>query len=107
MMNTIDTVDNKKGRLKDTLKAAGEIAAVALDVEVLKKRMENAVEDAVLDARRMSKRGRYAVEDVIDDATYRMRKSPWRYAGYIFGAGLGTGVLAGWFISHRSGERTH
>jgi ElaB/YqjD/DUF883 family membrane-anchored ribosome-binding protein len=105
MINTIDTVDSKKGPLGGTLKAAGDIAAAALDVELLKKRVENAVEDAVVDARRMAKRGRYAVEDMIDDTAYRMKKAPWHSAGYVFGAGLGIGALAGWFISHRSCER--
>lgn len=106
MINTIDTVDkSSKGRLKETLEAAGHVATVALDIEVLKKRVENAVEDAVVDARRLAKRGRYAVEDMIDDTAYRMKKAPWRSSGYVFGAGLGIGALAGWFISHRFGDR--
>jgi hypothetical protein len=37
------------------------------DFALLKKRLENAVEDAVLEAERMAKHRRHAMEDVMED----------------------------------------
>jgi ElaB/YqjD/DUF883 family membrane-anchored ribosome-binding protein len=103
---TKETLEKDDG-LKDKLAAAGEIAAVALNVELLKKKVDNAVEEAVYDAQRMAKKGRHAIEDVIDDAAYRIRKEPLRSAGYVFSAGLGLGVLSGWFLTRRLSSGDH
>ena len=103
LVQKADLADDK-GRFKETLETAGNYAADALDVERLKKKVENAVEDAVLDARRLARKGRYAVEDVMDDAAYRIKKDPLRSVGYGFGAGLGLGVLTGWLLTRRNRE---
>jgi|ERR1035437_38271 ElaB/YqjD/DUF883 family membrane-anchored ribosome-binding protein len=98
---TTETV-NKNGRIMETLETAGKYAVAAMDIEMLKKRIENTVDDVVIDAQRMAKRGRYAMEDAIDDAAYRIKKDPLRITGYFFGAGLGLGVLTGWLLTRRT-----
>src|SRR5678815_1575083 len=45
------------GRMSDALQTAGKIAEVGVDFRQLRKRLENAVEDAVLEAERMAKHG--------------------------------------------------
>lgn len=106
LRNTTETtVDN--GAVKNALETAGKVATAIVDLELLKKKVEYAVEDAVVDARRMAKKGRYAVEDVIDDAAYRIKKAPLRSAGYLFGAGLGLGMFTGWMLTRRNGDNRH
>ena len=94
------------GGVSNVLETAGKVATTVVDLELLKKRVENAVEDAVVDARRMAKKGKYAVEDVIDDTAYRIKKAPFRSAGYAFGVGLGLGLFTGWMFSRRNGLRS-
>lgn len=86
-------------RMSDALQTAGKIAEVGVDFRLLKKRLENAVEDAVLEAERMAKHGRRAMEDVMEDTTYRIKKNPWQSVGYAAGAAFGIGLCAGWFTS--------
>lgn len=99
-MNTPETIDRPNGKLHDLAETAGKFAAAAVDVDVLKKKVEYAVEDAFMEAERMAKHGKYAVEDMIDDTTHLIKKNPWRAVGYSLGAGLGVGMIAGWFL-HR------
>jgi len=87
--------DETHSRMGHALETATKIA----EVELLKKKLEHAVEDAVLDAERMAKRGRHAVEDVMEDTTYRIKKNPWPAVGFAAGAGLGIGLCVGWFAS--------
>jgi ElaB/YqjD/DUF883 family membrane-anchored ribosome-binding protein len=91
-----------KDRLSAALATAGKIAEVGIDFAILKKRVENAVDDAVTDATRVAKHGRHAVEDVIEDMTYWIKKNPWRSVGYAVGAGLGIGVFVGWITTRLS-----
>ncbi|HEU4768651.1 MAG TPA: hypothetical protein VFS77_14810, partial [Pyrinomonadaceae bacterium] len=82
-MFTQPTVKNEtNSRMSDALETAGKIAEVSVDFGLLKKRLGNAVEDAVLEAERMAKHGRHAMEDVIDDTTYWVKKNPWQSVGY-------------------------
>ena len=102
-MNTQTTTNtDNKSRVREALETAGKVAGVGLDVGVLKKRLENVVDDATADAERLAKRGRHAVEDIVDDTTYLIKKNPWRSVGYAAGAGLGVGVIAGWLMTRRS-----
>lgn len=93
-----------KSRLRESLESA---AAVAIDMGVFKKRMENAVDEAMLDAKRMARHGRHKVEDLVDDAAYRIKKAPLQSAGFAFGAGVGLGFLTGWLLTRRNGEIEH
>lgn len=86
-------------RMSDALETVGKIAEVGVDFRLLKKRLEAAVEDAVLDAKRMAKHGRRDMEDVMEDTTYWMKKNPWQSVGYTAGAAFGIGLCVGWFTS--------
>jgi ElaB/YqjD/DUF883 family membrane-anchored ribosome-binding protein len=85
--------------MSDVLQTAGKIAEVGVDFRVLRKRLGNAVDDAVLEAERMAKHGRRAMEDVREDATYWIKKNPWQTVGYVAGAAFGIGLCLGWFSS--------
>ena len=107
-MATQTTIHSEeKNHLKEALETAGKIAETGIDIAALKKRVEYAVEDAVLDAERIAKRGKHAVEDVVEDATYYIKKNPWQSVGYAAGAAIGVGFLAGWIITRRSGRNVH
>ena len=95
---------NEKSKVREALDTATKIADVGFDVGMLKKRLENAVDDATADAERLAKRGRHAVEDMVDDTTYLTKKNPLRSVGYAAGAGLGIGLIAGWLLTRRSGK---
>jgi dienelactone hydrolase len=72
-MNTQATTNTENNsRVREALETAGKIADVGLDVGVLKKRLENAVDDATAEAERLAKRGRHAVEDIVDDTIAAM-----------------------------------
>lgn len=99
-MSTQATINNEtNSRMRDALETAGRIAEVGVDFGLLKKRLENAVEDAVLEAKRTAKHGRHAMEDVIEDTTYWVKKNPWQSVGYAAGAAFGIGLFVGWFTS--------
>jgi len=107
-MTTQATVNTQNSsRVTDALKTAGKIADLSLDFGLLKKRLENAVEDAILDTERMAKHGRRALEDVMEDTTYWIKKNPWQSVGYAAGAGLGIGLFVGWFTSQLSTRCDH
>lgn len=97
----------EKNRLQEAFETAGRIAETGIDIAALKKRVEYAVEDAVMDAERLAKQGKHAVEDVVEDATYYIKKNPWQSVGYAAGAAFGVGILAGWLMTRRNGENTH
>src|SRR4029434_255260 len=99
--------DENKSRLREALATAGKVAEAGLDVGMLKKRVENTVEEAVSNAQRLAKRGKYALEDVIDDTTHYIKKNPWPSIGYAAGAGLGVGLLAGWLMTRRNNTTVH
>ena len=61
-------------RMSDALETAGKIAEVGFDFGLLKKRLGNAVDDAILEAERMAKHGKRAMEDVREDTTYWIRR---------------------------------
>lgn len=107
-MTTQATINSEtNSRMSEALETAGKIAEVGVDFRLLKKRLENAVEDAVLEAERMAKHGRRAMEDVMEDTTYRIKKNPWQSVGYAAGAAFGIGLCAGWFTSRRSAHCDH
>lgn len=102
-MNTQTAINSKeKNILQEGLATAGKIAATGIDIVELKKRVETAVEDAVIDAQRIAKRGQHAAEDVVEDATYYIKKNPWQSVGYVFGAGLGIGLFTGLLLTRRN-----
>ena len=104
-MTTQTNLDSEnKSRVREALETAGRIAETGLDVGVLKKRLENAVEEAVIDAERIAKHGRHALEDAVEDTTYWIKKNPWQSVGYAAGAGVGIGLLAGWLMTRRNGK---
>lgn len=99
-MTTQASVNSEtNSRMSNALETVGKIAEVGVDFRLLKKRLEDAVEDAVLDAERMAKHGRRAMEEVTEDTTYWMKKNPWQSVGYTAGAAFGIGLCVGWFTS--------
>ena len=97
------TVSNEPNtRMSHALETAGKIAEVGIDLRLLKKKLQHAVEDVVMEAERMAKHGRHAVEDVVEDTTYCIKKNPWQAVGFAAGAGLGIGLCVSWFASRRS-----
>ena len=107
-MTTQATVNKEtSSRMSDALETAGKIAEVGVDFRLLKKRLGNAVEDAVLDAERMAKHGRRAMEDTMEDTTYWIKKNPWQSVGYAAGAAFGIGVCVGWFTSRLRARCDH
>jgi len=102
------TVNNEgKSRVRDALETAGNVVEAGLDVAKLKKRVGNAVEEAIDDAQRLAKQGQYALEDVMDDTTHYIKKNPWQSVGYAAGAGIGVGLLAGWLMARRTNNTVH
>jgi ElaB/YqjD/DUF883 family membrane-anchored ribosome-binding protein len=101
-MNTTTETTNSKSKLQETLEAAGKVAEIGIDVTALKKRVENAVEDAVIDAQRLAKQGQHKLEDLVDDTTYLIKKNPWQSVGYALGAGLGIGFFTGLLLTRRN-----
>ena len=93
--NTATTVNEPNGKVKEAFDAVGKIAEAGLDLGVLKKKLENAVDEAAIDAERIARHGKYMVEDAVDETTYFIKKNPWRSVGYAAGAGLGVGLLIG------------
>ena len=101
-MNTTTTENiNGKDRVGQVATTIGTVAEAGLDLGLLKKKLENAVEETVLDAERLVKNGKRGFEDAIDDTTYLIKKNPWQSVGYVFGAGLGLGLLSGWMIGRK------
>ena len=102
-MNAQATTTNSenKSRVRDVVETAGKLAETGIDIVALKKRVENAVEDAVTDAERLAKRGQHAMEDVVDDVTYYIKRKPWQSVGYAAGAGIGLGLIAGLLLGGR------
>jgi len=95
-MNTNTATVNKNNSVaRDAIDTVGKIAEAGLDFGVLKKKLENAVDEAALDAERISRHGKHAIEDGIDDTTYWIKKNPWQSVGYAAAAGMGVGLLIG------------
>jgi ElaB/YqjD/DUF883 family membrane-anchored ribosome-binding protein len=90
---------------KAALAKAVGLATTAIDVEGLKHRVEESIDDAVHEAERVAKHGKRAVEDAIDDTTYYIKKNPWRSVGYVLGAGVGIGFLTGWLFGRNCREQ--
>jgi len=112
----IATIDSRQGAINMTtqatemgnaLETAGKIAEIGINFGFLRKRLENAVDDAVRDAERMAKHGRRAMEDVMEDTTYWIKKNPWQSVGYAAGAALGIGLCLGWCTSRMRARRDH
>ena len=107
-MTTQATINSEtNSRMSGVLETAGKIAEVGVDFGVLKKRLENVVDDAVLEAGRMAKHGRRAMEDVMEDTTYWVKKNPWQSVGYAAGAAFGLGLCVGWFTSRLRAHSDH
>jgi ElaB/YqjD/DUF883 family membrane-anchored ribosome-binding protein len=107
-MNTQTTVnkENDSG-VSRAFETAGKIAGVGVDLELLKKRFENAVDDAVSDAGRIVKHSKRAMHDVLEDTTYCIKKNPWQSVGFTAGASFAIGVLVGWLTWRPNIRRDH
>jgi len=92
---TTTTTKEQNGKVKDAFATVGKIAEAGLDLGVLKMKLDNAVDEAVVEAERIARRGKHLVEDTVDETTYFIKKNPWRSVGYAAGAGLGIGLLIG------------
>jgi ElaB/YqjD/DUF883 family membrane-anchored ribosome-binding protein len=101
---TTTTVNETNDKVKKAFSAVGEIAEAGLDLGLLKKKIETAVDEAVIDAERLARRGRHAFEDAVDDSTHYIKKNPWQSVGYAAGAGLGVGLLLGIVIARPHGN---
>jgi len=107
-MSTQATINSEtNSRMSAALETAGKIAEVGVDFRLLKKRLGNAVDDAVLEAEGMAKHGRRAMEGVMEDTTYWIKKNPWQSVGYVAGAAFGIGLCLGWFSSRVRPRRDH
>ena len=107
-MSTQATVSNEtNSRMTDAIETAGKIAAIGIDFGLLKKRLENAVDDAVVEAKRMTKRGGRAMGGVKEDTTHCIKKKPRQSVGYAAGAAFGIGLCVGWFTSRLHPHRDH
>lgn len=89
-------------KAKEAIQAAENVVDIGLDVDRLKEKASQAIEDGITDAKRMIKRGRYAAEDLVDETEHRIKRDPWRSVGVTFAAGLGLGVLIVWLAGHES-----
>jgi len=102
----IETAEEQRvgGRIKV---AEEKIAQAGENIERLRKKVTNAVEDKYDDARRAIRRGRHAAEDMagdlVNEATYRIKRDPLNSVAITFGVGLGMGVLIGWLIKRDRG----
>ena len=95
-MNTkTTTVNENNPMVREAFDTVGKIAEAGLDFGILKKKLDNAVDEAALDAQRIAKHGKHAVGDAVDDTTYWIKKNPWQSVGYAAGAGLGIGLVVG------------
>lgn len=100
---TVTTTErvNNKGHLGQVAETIETVAEAGLDLTLLKKKLDHAVEETMLDAERLVKHGKRGVEDAIDDTTYLIKKNPWQSVGYVFAAGLGVGLLSGFVIGRK------
>jgi ElaB/YqjD/DUF883 family membrane-anchored ribosome-binding protein len=96
----------KSSLIKEAIEAAENVVEIGLDVDRLKKKASETVEDGVAEAKRMIKRGRYAAEDLVEDTAHRIKHDPWRSVGITFAAGVGLGVLIGWLVGREKTERS-
>lgn len=104
-MTTQPTTNTEnKTRVREAFETVGKIAETGIDITALKKRVEYAVEDAVIDAQRIAKHGKHTAEDVVEDTTYFIKKNPWQSIGYAAGAGLGVGLIVGWLMTRGNGR---
>ena len=99
-MSTQASINSEtSSRMSDVLQTAGKIAGAGIDLGLLKKKLDHAIEDTVLEAERMAKHGRRSVEDAVEGTTYWIKKNPWQSVGYAAGAAFGIGLCLGWFSS--------
>lgn len=104
-MNTQTLAANEKGVVMDVLAGAIDMAGIALDVDKLKRRVQDAVEDTVHDSQRMAAHGKAAIADAVDDTTYFIKRNPWRSLVYGLGAGVGIGFMTGWLLTRTGRTR--
>lgn len=86
------------GRIAETVET---VAEAGLDLTLLKKKLDHAVEETILDAERLVKHGKRGFEDAIDDTTYLIKKNPWQSVGYVFAAGVGLGLFSGFMMCRK------
>lgn len=97
---TAEKLNNKSG-LGQVAETVETIAEAGLDLGLLKKKLDHAIEETMLDAERIVKHSKRGIEDAIDDTTYLIKKNPWQSVGYVFAAGLGLGLLSGFLMGRK------
>lgn len=85
---------------KVTAQVGEQFAQAGVEMDRMKVKMAQAVDDGVEAARRVVKRGRNVAEDMIDDTAYAIKHEPLKSVAITFGVGIGLGVVIGWLI-HR------
>lgn len=104
MITTTSENVNSKDRIGHAAATVGKVADAGLDLGLLKKKLENAVEETMLDAERLLKHGRRGFEDAIEDTTYLIKKNPWQSVAYAAGAALCLGLFTGWLFTRRNNK---
>jgi ElaB/YqjD/DUF883 family membrane-anchored ribosome-binding protein len=71
---------------------------ITQEVERLREKVSQTVEDRIDSAARVVRRGKYAAEDLLDETTYRIKRDPLPSVAVTFGIGVGVGLLVGWLL---------
>lgn len=87
---------------KVTSQVGEQFAQAGIEMDKMKVKMAQAVDDGVEAARRAVRRGRNAAEDVIDDTAYAIKHEPLKSVAITFGVGVGLGVVIGWLLRRDS-----
>lgn len=95
------------GLFKKAFNAAEQVVQAGLEVDKLKVKASNVIEDGMADAKRLVRKGRYAAEDLVDETAYRIKREPFWSVGITFGVGLGVGAFAGWALTRAFKEKVH
>lgn len=88
----------KENFKKVTAQVGEQLAYAGMEVDRMKVKMAQAVDDGVDAARKAVKRSRHAAEDMIDETAYKIKHDPLQSVAITFGIGLGLGVLIGWIL---------
>lgn len=81
-----------------------DVMEKGIDMDELKEKATQAIEDGIADAKRMIKKGRYAAEDFADETAHQIKQDPWRSVGVTFGVGFGLGAIVGLLMSRKANK---
>ncbi|MFZ4629008.1 MAG: hypothetical protein ACOYNR_11820 [Blastocatellia bacterium] len=71
---------------------------ITQEVERLREKVGQVVEQQVDSAARVVRRGKYAAEELLDDTSHRIKQDPIPAVAITFGIGVGVGILVGWLL---------